>query len=120
MVDGFKFLETVPGQQTVLTTPAQFLGSVVSIYSGKPVYLVRPGQQPDYVQKSESSAKFYWNIFSEDQAKAFMDKNQIGFVVLTSIEGYPPNNLKNYKFLKEIYHNQDIVIYEKISPPVLL
>lgn len=118
IIDGLKFLETVPRKQSVLTTPAQFLGSVVSIFSGKPVYLVRPGQQPDYDQKSDLSAKLYWNIFSEDQAKEFMNKNQIGFVVLTSIEGYPPNNLKNYKFLKEIYHNQDIVIYEKISPPV--
>lgn len=115
IVDGLKSLETVPGQQAVLTTPAQFLGSVVSIYSGKPVYLVRPGQQPDYALKSDLSAKFYWNIFSEDQAKEFMNKNQIGFVVLTSIEGYPPNNLKNYKFLKDIYHNKDIVIYQNIS-----
>jgi len=114
MIDGLKFLATVPGQRAVLTTPAQFLGSIVSTYSGKTAYIVRPGQQPDYDQKSDLSAKFYWNIFSEDQAKEFMNKNQIGFVVLTSIEGYPPDNLKKYKFLKEIYHNQDIVIYQKI------
>lgn len=116
IIDGFRYLDTLPGKQAVLTTPAQFLGMVAPIYSGKPVYLNRPGLYK-YDQKIDMAAKFYWNIFSEDQAKEFMNKNQIGFVVLTSIEGYPPNNLKNYKFLKEIYHNKDIVIYQDISLP---
>jgi hypothetical protein len=112
MIDGFKFLNTLPGKQAVLTTPAQFLGTIIPIYSDKPVYLARPGQQPGYDQKSVLSAKFYWNIFSEDQAKEFMNKNQIVYVVLTSIEGYPPDKLKNYKFLREIYRNKDIIIWK--------
>ncbi|EKE14831.1 MAG: hypothetical protein ACD_12C00273G0005 [uncultured bacterium] len=117
IIDGFKFLSTLPGQQAILTTPAQFLGTLASIYSNKPVYLVRPGQQLDYQPKSDLAAKFYWKILSDPEAMLFLDKNQIGYVVLTSLENYPPEKLKSYKFLKKIYHNKDIVIYEKISPP---
>lgn len=117
IIEGFKYLSTKSGQQAVLTTPAQFLGTLAAVYSNKSVYLARPGQQPDYYQKSDQSAKFYWKSFSEIEAKQFLDKNQIGYVALTSIEGYPPEKLKDYKFLKEIYHNKDIVIYEKISLP---
>jgi len=111
IVDGFKYLKTFSSRGVILTTPAQFLGIIIPIYTDKPVYMSRPGQL-GYYEKSDLSAKFYWNIFTENQAKEFIDQNQIGFVVLTSIEGYPPDNLKKYKFLKEIYHNKDIVILQ--------
>lgn len=115
VVDGLKYLATLPGKQAVLTTPAQFLGMIVPVYSGKSVYLNRPGL-PVYEKKVDTVAKFYWNTLGgENKSKQFLEKNQIGYVILTSIEDYPSEKLKNYKFLKEIYNNQDIVIYEKIS-----
>jgi len=113
IINGFEYLKRFPGQDAVLTTPSQFIGTIIPIYSDKPVYISRPGQF-GYYEKADLSAKFYWNSFSELEAKQFLDKNQIGFVVLTSIEGYPPDNLKKYKFLKKIYHNKDIVVYQKI------
>jgi len=111
IIDGFKYLDTIPGKKAVLTTPTQFLGMIVSIYSGKPVYLNRPGLYK-YDQKADITAKFYWGLLEESQAKEFLEKNQIGFVVLTSIENYPIDKLVHYKFLKNIYQNKDIVIFQ--------
>jgi hypothetical protein len=112
IIDGFKYLDTLPGKQAILTTPAQFLGMIASIYSGKPVYLNRPGLYK-YDEKVGIAAKFYWDLLEERQAKEFLEKNQIGFITLTSIENYPIDKLAHYKFLKNIYQNQNIVIYQK-------
>ena len=103
-------MDTLPGKKTVLTTPAQFLGMVAAIYSGKPVYLNRPGLYK-YDQKVDITAKFYWGLLDERQAKEFLEKNQISFVTLTSVEDYPVDKLADYKFLKKIYQNKDIVIF---------
>ena len=110
IIDGYKYLDTLPGKKTVLTTPAQFLGMVAAIYSGKPVYLNRPGLYK-YDQKVDITAKFYWGLLDERQAKEFLEKNQISFVTLTSVEDYPVDKLADYKFLKKIYQNKDIVIF---------
>ena len=114
IIDGFKYLDTLPGKQTVLTTPAQFLGMIASIYSGKPVYLNRPGLH-NYDQKADITAKFYWGSLSEHQAKEFLEKNQIGYVALTSIEDYPLDKISQYGFLKKIYQNQDVVIFQLVK-----
>ena len=114
IIDGFKFLDTLPGKQTVLTTPAQFLGMIASIYSGKPVYLNRPGLYK-YDEKVNITARFYLGLLEERQAKEFLEKNQIGFIILTSIENYPLDKLGQYNFLKKIYQNKDIVIFQYIT-----
>lgn len=114
IIDGFKYLDTLPGKQTVLTTPAQFLWMIASIYSGKPVYLNRLGLY-NYDQKADITAKFYWGSLSEHQAKEFLEKNQIGFITLTSIENYPLDKVSQYGFLKKIYQNQDVVIFQLVG-----
>ena len=98
----------------VLTTPAQFLGMVASVYSGKPVYLNRPGLY-NYDQKADIAAKFYWGSLSELQAKEFLEKSQIGFITLTSIENYPLEKISQYRFLKKIYENKSMIIF-KVLP----
>jgi len=114
IIDGFKYLDTLPGKQVVLTTPAQFLGMVASVYSGKPVYLNRPGLY-NYDQKADIAAKFYWGSLSELQAKEFLEKSQIGFITLTSIENYPLEKISQYRFLKKIYENKSMIIF-KVLP----
>lgn len=114
VVDGFKYLSFLPGDQKVLTTPAQFIGMIVPVYSGKQVYLNRPGLYY-YDKKIDLVSRFYWNTLGgENESKKFLEKNQIGYVVLTSLEDYPIDKLTGYKFLKKIYQNNNIVIYQKI------
>lgn len=112
IIDGLKFLNTIPGKKAVLTTPAQSLGMIVPIYSDKIVYLSRPGQF-HYDEKINLTHQFYLRLMEEKQAKDFLNKNGIGFVVLTSIEDYPLDKISQYSFLKKIYQNQDVVIFQK-------
>ena len=113
IIDGFKQLEATGETKVVLTTPAQFLGTIVPIYTGKRVYISRPGQS-NYYQKAYLADQFYLGLMPEKEAKYFLLKNNIGYVILTSIEAYPKKNVSKYNFLREIYKNEDIVIFKLV------
>jgi len=112
-IEGYKFLKSLIGDKIVLTTPAEFLGTIVPVYSDKTVYLTRPGQS-GYDQKVNTAARFYLGLMSDNQAIDFLQKNNIGYITLSSIESYPLEKLRQYKFLQNIYQNQDIVIFSII------
>lgn len=112
IIEGFKFLSKQSGEGDVLTTPSQFLGSVVSIYVDRKSYVVRYPETPNYGNKNIQTSSFYLGIMTQDQALSFLKKNGIGFVILTSIEGYEIKSLYRYSFLEEIYKNKDIVIFK--------
>lgn len=111
IIDGFKFLDNTPDKRAVLTTPSQFLGIILPIYAGKKVYIGRHMVTADYEKKAVVADRFYRGEMNLQEAKKFFDQNNIGFSVLTSIEGYSSETLAKYNFLKQIYKNTDIVIY---------
>lgn len=111
MMDGFNFLDNISDNRVVLTSPSQFLSMVVPTFTGKYVYLFRPGGI-DYQQRANSADAFYLGLLDDKSTEDFIKKNNIGFVILTSIEGYSVYSLRKYSFLKEIYKNNDIVIFE--------
>lgn len=113
IIDGWKFLHKQPDKKVVLTTPALFLGMIAPIYTDKPVYLSRPGQYK-YEEKVNITSRFYWKTITDLQAEKFLEDNQIGYITLTSMEDYPLEKVKQYKFLKKIYQNKDIIIFKKI------
>lgn len=112
IVDGFVFLNSDPDARAVLTTPCQFLGIIVPIYVNKHVYIGRDPATPNYTEKAAIADRFYLGRMSIGEAEEFFNKNNIGFVILTSIEGYLEKDLKIYPFLKEFYRNSDIVIFK--------
>ena len=112
IVEGFKFLDRQPQRSNVLLTPSQFLGTVVSAFTDRRTYIARHAATPDYLDKNLRTSNFYLGAMSDDQALDFLKKNDLQFVVLTSIEGYDVNLLFRYPFLREIYRNKDIIIFK--------
>ena len=108
---GLKFLEEQKENKAVLTTPSQFLGQVIPAFVGKKMYVARHIVTSFYEEKAARSNRFYLGM-DRPEATEFVKSQGIGFVVLTSIEGYDSKVLYRYPFLKEIYKNKDIVIFE--------
>lgn len=112
IVEGFEFLDKRPEKGAVLTTPSQFLGSVLPIYTLRHTFVARHNSTPNYTDKNIKANTFYLGAMKETEASDFLTKNSIRFVVLTSIEGYPWTNLSKYTFLKEIYRNPNVIIFK--------
>ena len=46
------------------------------------------------------------------EAKKFVNDNKIGFVFLTYMDNYQPQNLEKYTFLKRIYDKENVIVYK--------
>ena len=124
IIQGYHFLNEHKDNKAVLTTPSQFLGQVLPAFVDKKVYIARYIATPNFLEKSYVVDWFYLGRMSTDEAHAFLLKNTIGYITLTSIEGYVTEPFlkypfkekifKNYPFLKQIYINNDIVIFKVI------
>lgn len=112
IIEGFRYLDKISEKGNALTTPSQFLGSVLPIYTDRHVYVARHNTTPNYIEKNIRASNFYLGTMTKGEALEFLSKNNLKFVVLTSIEGYEVKPLYLYSFLKEIYKNKDIVIFE--------
>lgn len=112
IIDGLVFLNSDPDSRAVLTSPRLYMGVLVPIYVSKHVYISRESATPRFGEKAIEADKFFLGRVNPEDAKKFLDNNKIGFVVLTKIEQYPEEPLKDYLFLKEIYRNKDIVIFK--------
>ncbi|MDH7476031.1 MAG: hypothetical protein QHH09_00995 [Microgenomates group bacterium] len=111
IINGLIFLKNKENK-AVLTGPSHFIGMVVPLYADKKVYLGREIETPDFAKKQLVVDKFFRGEIDETEILTIIKKNDIGYVVLTSLDGFSPNNLKNYSFLKKIYDNGEIIIWE--------
>lgn len=114
IIDGFKFLGKEREKGNVLLPPSQFLGCVLPIYADRKVYVARHNITINYLDKNIRTGNFYLGVMTEREAADFLRKNDLKFVILTSIEGYDVKQLFKYPFLKEIYRNKDIIIFKTI------
>ena len=112
VVDAFKYIDKVPERGNVLTTPSQFLGCVVTIFTTRKTYVGRHNITINYLDKNITSSNFYLGAMTNEQAEEFLQKNGIRLVMWTSIEGYELKALYRYPFLKEVYKNKDSVIFK--------
>lgn len=112
IIKGFQFMDTQTDNQAVLTAPSQFLGMVLPIFTDRKVFIARHVFTPDYLNKAGLADQFYLGKMEQNLAKDFLRQNNIGYVVLTSIENYPADKLYYYPFLKEVYKNTDVIVFK--------
>lgn len=110
--NGLKFLGDRPEKKAVLTSPDKYLGMIVPVFADKNVYIARPIFTPDFENKLNIADQFYQGNMKATEAQLFLKNNRIGFVLLTFMEKYSPDNLKKYSFLKIIYDKEGVKIYQ--------
>lgn len=120
---GFTFLDKQRDSKAVLTTPSQFIGQLLPVFVNKKVYIARQIATPGYESKASEADAFFRSSLTANNASTLLRDNGIGYVVLTSLEGYVATDdfrtydfsgqlYKTYPFLSEIYKNKDIVIFK--------
>lgn len=113
IVKGFKMIDKLPKKGAVLLTPSQFLGMVIPVFSDRNTYVARHIATPNYIEKNIAANIFYLGNMTKHQAVEFLSKNGIVYIVLTSMEGYSFDRLKqSYPFLQTVYENKNIIILE--------
>lgn len=92
------------------------LGNYIPAHSGNRVYFGHLYQTPNSKEKIDSLSGFYANAFSDEEAKGFLQKNNISYVLWgpderkITAEEEDVVGLK-YKFLKAVYENPKVIIY---------
>ncbi len=110
--NGLKFLGDQPGKKAVLTSPDKYFGMIVPVFADKNVYIARPIFTPDFENKLNIADQFYQGNMNQDEVQKLFKDNKIGFVFLTFMEKYLPQNLEKYRFLKIIYDKEGVKIYK--------
>ena len=103
IVEGFQFIDSVKDNKAVLTTPSVFMGAILPIFVDKKVYLGRHSFTPDYEERQTTVSHFYNGWIKAQEAEAILNRNNIGYIILTSMEGFKIDPLLRYPFLQEVY-----------------
>ncbi len=110
VIRAFEFLDREPKDKAVMTSPDASLGVILPTFADKKVYLGRLFFTPDFDEKNAVSAKFYQGNMTYEEAVSLLVENNVGYVLLTCLDNYSPDNLKKYP-LKEIFRNEKALIY---------
>ena len=92
------------------------LGVIVPVVVDRKVFIGNFLSTPDYDSKTNIVHQFYEGLMSNERAKQLVMENNIGYVILSSLEthkygDYKTSTLEAYPFLKKIYENKAVVIF---------
>jgi hypothetical protein len=111
IIEGLQSLSDYP-QANVLTGPYGEIGMFVPIFSYRRVYVGHPTGTSNIENKRAIANLFYTGKMTENEARKFIKKNNIGFVILTSFDNFDVNNINRYSFLKPIFLKKSIIIWK--------
>jgi len=120
LITGIKVIDRYVDNRAVLTSPMVPLGVIVPVIVDRKVYLGNFLATPDYDNKTVIVHQFYEGFMSNERANQLLEENNIGYVILSSLEmrqfgSYKVDTLKAYPFLRKIYQNKDVVIFQYIT-----
>jgi hypothetical protein len=109
---GIKMLNQQSDSKAVLTSSYKNLGILIPSVVDRNVYVGRIIFTPDYPQKQNTADQFYAGNMNEKEAYQFLQTNNIGYIIVSSIEPYPKENMLKYPFISEIYENSFLTILQ--------
>lgn len=115
IMDGLYFINKLPHPKVVLTSPRQVFGAILPIFADKKVYIGRTMFTPDLDNRLTISSRFYEGLSSPEEVRLLIKNNNIGYVLLTYLDGYSPEVIKNYDMFKPIFNNKQVIVYEVIE-----
>src|SRR3989339_720003 len=100
LIAGLKTTATFQDIQNVLVAPYSNIRLLVPIFGS------RRGFNLDIANQ------FFTGQMKEEEAKRFFKKNNIGYVVLSYLDNYDLNSLRQYHFLKLTFSNRIIKVWQ--------
>ena len=107
-----RVLNSKNDRKAVLTSSYNNLGILVPSIVDRNVYLGRIIFTPDYTSKQNISDQFYVGNMNPDDAYRFLKENNIGYILVSSMEPYPKENILKYPFITELYQNSFLTILQ--------
>ncbi len=109
LYQGIKTLEKT--NQVVLSTPSSSYSLLVTAITGEKVYLGRSIFTLNHEEKTQKAIAFYNLQMGEKEAKEFLEKEKIGYILLSPWEQDPQKLLSAYPFLKIFFQNNYLIIF---------
>lgn len=106
-----KIKELPDSNSTVLGNPTTSMDILIPGFTGKYTYSGHMLTTYNIQQKDDSAAKFYWNIYSEKDAKKFIEENNIQYIMVTIYDGGWKTIQQKYPFLHLLYGNDLIGVF---------
>lgn len=106
--EGFSFLEKTSKTTDIVLTH-QSLSNLVPMITGNSVFWGHTNETLNYEKKKNLVEKFYQSEMKEDEARAFLSKNFVKYILVGREEKFL--GWRGYKFLKKIFSNEEIEIY---------
>lgn len=105
---GFSFLEKNSRPEEIVLT-YHSLSNLVPMFSGNTVYWGHGNETLNYQEKKMQVENFYSGKMSETEAKSFLSKNSVRYVLV----GIEEKNLgwRRYSFIKQVFTNPELTIY---------
>ena len=100
LIAGLKTIATFQDIQNVLVAPYSNIRLLVPIFGSRRVFNLDIANQ------------FFTGQMKEEEAKRFFKKNNIGYVVLSYLDNYDLNSLRQYHFLKLTFSNRIIKVWQ--------
>jgi hypothetical protein len=109
---GIKILNQQSDTKAVLTSSYKNLGILIPSIIDRNVYVGRIIFTPDYPQKQNTADQFYAGNMDEKEAYQLLQANNIGYIIVSTIEPYPKENMLKYPFITQLYENSFLTILQ--------
>ena len=90
-------------------------GSLIPQFSGNTSYLGNVVETINFSQKTDLLGRFYSGQISPDQAKQFLTDGRINYLYWGFQERSLGGNPLSYNFVKEVYSNPKVTIFQVSS-----
>lgn len=110
--ESFSVLNKEKDRGCILTGPYSSIGMVLPVYIERKSCLGKPIYTPDFEKKQLETGLFLRGELGGEEVKEFLNKNDVKYIFLTSIDDYSETELNKYKFLIKIFSNSNSVIYK--------
>jgi hypothetical protein len=116
MYEGFMKLKELPNSDSiVLGNPTTSMDILIPGFSGKYTYSGHMLTTYNIQQKDDKASKFFWNVYSEQEARQFLQENNITYVLVTMYDGNWETLKNKYPMLHLIYQNSSMSIFSLLN-----
>ncbi len=104
--------KNIPANSVILAN--EKYGIIIPAFAPVVSYFGHVTQTMNYFEKEKNVTNFFSGIWSEKEVKQFLITNKISYIYYGWQEKESGFDISKYPFLKQIYKNEDVVLYQVI------